>query len=377
MKNRVGSKLLLQTCLALTTFSSYEGVFGQSNVKAPPGPTARAISSGRKAVRAMLARASVPGVGVAVAMDGQKLWVEGFGLANLEQKVAVTNKTKFGIGSISKSLTMALVGRLLEEGLLDLDAPVERYLPEFPHKNQKISVRLIAGHLSGLGDDFATASFYTATHYPNTSAALKEILKDPVLSPPRERHFYSTGTYTIIAGVVEKVTGRDFLTAMNDYVIGPLKLTNTVPNDRREIIADRTAFYIQDQSGKSVNAPYFDPSHKWAGAGYLSTAEDLTKLGIALMKPGFLKQSTLDELFRPLVTSSGEKTEFALGWRVGTDKKGRRLIHQPGGGAGISCWLFLYPDERLVITVLSNQTGAPVGGRLADEIADSFIAAKR
>lgn len=375
MKKTVVSELVLQACLVLTVFSFSEDVLGQNKVKSTSN--SQAISSGRATVRAMLARASVPGMGVAVAVDGQMVWAEGFGLADLEQSVAATNETKFGIGSISKSLTTALVGRLVEEGLVDLDAPVERYLPEFPHKNQKISVRLIAGHLSGLGDDFATANFYSSTHYPNTADALKEILKDPLLSPPRERHFYSTGSYTIIAGVVEKATGRDFLTAMNEYVIKPLKLRNTVPNDRKSIIAGRTAFYVQDESGKPRNAPYFDPSHKWAGAGYLSTAEDLTRFGAALLKPGFLKQSTLDELFRPLETASGEKTEFALGWRIGTDKKGRRIVHQPGGGAGISCWMFLYPDESMVITVLSNQTGAPVGGRVVDAIADSFVAAKK
>lgn len=132
MKKSVGSTLVLQACLAVTIVSLSDHSFGQSKDNARSTSNSQAISSNRAAVRAMMARASVPGVGVAV--DGQMVWAEGFGLADVEQHVAATIETKFGIGSISKSLTMALVGRLVEEGLVDLDAPVERYLPEFPHR---------------------------------------------------------------------------------------------------------------------------------------------------------------------------------------------------------------------------------------------------
>ena len=334
-----------------------------------------AIEPSRMAVRQMMAQNSVPGVGVAVAVDGKLVWVEGFGLADLEQRVAVTRETKFGIGSITKSLTMTLFGRLVDEGIADLDTPVENYLPDFPHKNLKISVRLIAGHLSGLDDTFNTTQMYTSTHYKTTSEALLQIFREPLKYRPLERHFYTTGSYTIIAGIVEKATRRDFLTAMNQLVLEPLGLKNTVPNDRRAIITERTSFYVRD-ADRTVNAPYYDPSFKWAGAGYLSTAEDMIHFGSSLLKPGFLKQATLDELFRPLKTSAGVQTNFGLGWRIGTDRKNRRFFYQPGGGPGISSILVLYPKENLVVAILSNQTGAPVGGEVLDRILDAFIEQK-
>jgi CubicO group peptidase (beta-lactamase class C family) len=339
---------------------------------ATPGRYADAVKAGRAAVVGMMKEAGVPGVGVAVAAGGELVWAEGFGFADLERRVAVTRETKFGVGSITKSLTTALVGRLAEEGLVAWDAPVETYLPEFPHKGLKISARLIAGHLSGLDDTFNASQMYTATHYATTSEALREILKEPLRHRPGERHFYTTGPYTVIAGVVERAAGRDFHALMRQYVTGPLGLVNTAPNVRRAIIPHRTSFYVRE-GGETFNAPYFDPSFKWAGAGYLSTAEEMARFGSAMLRPGFLKQPTLDELFRPLKTSAGEETGFALGWRVGKDQRGRRVIHQPGGGPGISCWLVLYPDEQLVVAILSNQTGAPVGGKALDAIADAFI----
>lgn len=336
------------------------------------GPDESAVARSRAAVREMMEKDGVPGVGVAVAVGGEVVWAEGFGLADLDGRVPVTRETKFGIGSITKSLTTALMGRLVEEGRVDLDAPVETYLPEFPHKNLKISPRLIAGHLSGLDDSFNSSQTYTAKHYASTSEALGEIFKEPLRHRPGEQHFYATGTYTIIAGVLERAAGRDFHTLLRRYVLDPLGLRDTVPNDRRAAVPHRTNFYLRE-GGRTIAAPYFDPSYKWAGAGYLSTAEDVARFGAALLRPGFLKQSTLAELFRPLKTSAGAETGFALGWRVGADRRGRRIIHQPGGGPGISCWLVLYPEEQLSVAILANQTGAPVGGKVLEAIADSFI----
>lgn len=341
---------------------------GQSN----PSRYEKAAAASRVAVREMMDKHGVPGVGVAVVVGDDVVWSEGFGFADLEQQVPVTRETKFGIGSITKAMTTALCARLMEKGLLDLDAPVESYLAEFPHKNQKISVRLIAGHLSGLDDTFNTAQTYTQTHYNTTAEALRQILKEPLKHRPLERHFYTTGPYTIIAGVVEKAAGGDFLALMNQHVVGPLGLKNTTPNDRQAIIPHRTSFYVREND-KTVNAPYFDPSFKWAGAGYLSTAEEMARFGSAHLKPGFLKQSTVDELFRPMRTAAGEDTGFGLGWRLGKDARGRSVVYQPGGGPGISSVIILYPKENLAVAILSNLRGAPVGGEAADAIADAFL----
>lgn len=365
----------LTVMLLLLTCCTVAGSGSQVARPSPTNPYGEAIAASRAAIQEMMKRATVPGVGVAVAVDGEVAWAEGFGFADLEQRVPVTHETKFGIGSITKSMTMALYGRLAEEGIVSLDTPVENSLPDFPHKSMKISVRLIAGHLSGLDDSVSTVNTYTTTHYNTTSDALQLLLKEQLKYKPLERHFYTTGPYTFIAGVVEKAAGIDFPTLMNRYVINPLGLKNTVPNDRKTIIMDRTSFYVKEGDG-NVNAPYFDPSFKLAGAGYLSTAEDMARFGSAFLRPGFLKQATVDELFRPLRTSAGEDTGFGLGWRIGVDKKSRPIIHQPGGGPGISCWLVLYPKEKVVIVILSNQTGAPVGGRALDTISDSFITAR-
>jgi len=92
----------------------------------------------------------IPGVQVAVALKGKLVWSEGFGYADAERKKPVTRETQFRIGSVSKPLTATAVALLYEQGKLDLDAPVQRYVPSFPDKGYPITTRLLAGHLAGI-----------------------------------------------------------------------------------------------------------------------------------------------------------------------------------------------------------------------------------
>src|SRR6266704_3272008 len=171
----------------------------------------------------------IPGVQLAVAIDGTLVWSEGFGYADAARKRPVTRATRFRIGSVSKPLTAAAVALLYEEGKLDLDAPVQRYVPTFPDKGYPITTRQLAGHLAGI------------RHY-------------------KDREFF---------------LNRHFATA----------------RDRADsIIPDRTQFYDADSTGAYHVAPPVDNSYKWAGGGFVSTAEDLVKFGSALLEPGFLRR---------------------------------------------------------------------------------------
>jgi CubicO group peptidase (beta-lactamase class C family) len=135
-----------------------------------------------------------------------------------------------------------------------------------------------------------------------------------------------------------------------------------------------TAFYLAVKDGVFEPGPPFDPSHKLPGAGYLATAGDLARFGAALLHPGLLGETSREEMFRAVPLLDGTPTEFALGLRRGHDGK-RVILHQPGGGIGISCWLFLYPEEKLVIAVMSNLSTAPVGGPVYTEIEAAFLEA--
>lgn len=336
---------------------------------------ARAIAEGRAALGEMVSAGRTPGVAVAVASGGRIAWSEGFGHADLEHRVPVSNETRFGLGSISKTLTMTAAVRLWERGLLDLDAPIERYLPDFPHKGRGITVRRIAAHQGGMSDRFASDHYATSRRFDSIEAAYDEIKKGAVEYEPGSKTVYATGLYTIIGRVLEVVSGRDYRSLMQQEVFEPAGVPGIVPNDRRAIIPNRTSFYANRDGGGFEHGPFFDPSHKLPGAGYLATATELATFGSELLRSRLLGERGRREMFRRASLDDGTASEFALGLRVASEASGR-LLHQPGGGIGISSWLFVHQDADLVIALVANVNTAPVGGAVHRRIADAFLAAR-
>jgi serine beta-lactamase-like protein LACTB, mitochondrial len=305
-----------------------------------------------------------PGMSVAVAVDSKLVWAEGFGLADLEQCVAASPKTKFRIGSTSKPLTSAAAALLFDQGRLDLDAPVQRYVPSFPDKGYVITTRQLLGHLAGIrGYNAADGEKENQQPFASVADSLKRFKDDPLVAEPGTKWVYSTYGYTLASAVIEGASGQDFLTFVHEKVFMPLGMQDTVADENTKIIPNRARWYSVRGDGSYENSPYADLSYKWAGGGFLSTAEDLVRFGSALLGPGLLKQDTLSMIFTPQQTSTGGKTKmkYGLGWEVhepGDPDPGghgtvRRFEHG-GGATGSSSLLIIYPDQKVVIAWLQN-----------------------
>src|ERR1700676_1233394 len=264
-----------------------------------------------------------PGMSIAVTVNGKMVWAEGFGLADLEQCVPVTPKTKFRIGSTSKPLTSAGVMLLYDQKRLDLDAPIQRYVPAFPPKGQVITTRELLGHLAGIRDYNAEeGGKLDRDVYHSVSESLKRFKDDPLAAPPDTKWIYSTYGYVLASAAIEVASGQDFLSFMHDKVFSPLGMQDTLADESDKIIPNRARWYTIMGDGTYRNTRFEDLSYKWAGGGFLSTAEDLARFGSALLKPGFLKQDTLAMIFSRQETNAGEKTKYGLGW----------FIHDTGDG---------------------------------------------
>lgn len=334
----------------------------------------KAIAASRVAAKAMLTDSQTPGCQVAVCIDGKVVWTEGFGLSDLEHQTPVTSKTKFGIGSITKSFTCALMMRLADEKKCDVDKPIKSFLATFPYDESGITPRSVATHLSGLDDAFSTANRYNTRPFKTTEEALKEIFRDKLVHAPGERLQYATGSYTLLAGVIEEQTGQPFLNTLRQQLIEPLGLSDTTANDPIAIISHRTRFYEQNsQTRKIENSKHADPSYKMAGAGLLSTASDVAQFADAVLFGRYLSEDAKRALLTNYKTNDGKPTGFGMGWRIAKDSDGRDLYHQPGGGPGISSWVFVYPKEKMTFVFLSNLTSAPIGGNLAEVTTAEFL----
>src|SRR6184192_270630 len=301
----------------------------------------------------------IPGVQVAVAVNGKLVWSEGFGYADAERQKPVTRETQFRIGSVSKPLTATAVALLYEQGKLDLDAPVQRYVPSFPDKGYPITTRLLAGHLAGIRH-YKDREFFLNRRFATVLDGLTIFQDDSLVFPPGTRFSYSSYGWNLVSAVVEAASGDDFLHHMAAHVFRPLGLSHTAPDRSDSLIPGRTQFYDRDSAGSYRVAPAVDNSYKWAGGGFLSTAEDLVRFGSALLEPGFLKAATLELLFTSQKTTAGEPTGYGVGWFVGTDSLGHRWVFHGGSSVGGTTAFGVDRDSRVVVAITSNLSNAPL-----------------
>jgi CubicO group peptidase (beta-lactamase class C family) len=307
---------------------------------------------------------------VAVGIGDDIVWSEGFGWASLEQRVPVTTLTKFRVGSVSKTLTASAMGVLLERGQLDLDAPVQVYVPSFPEKRWPVTSRQLAGHTAGVRH-YRGQEMLSAVPYPTVESGLEIFDQDTLLFEPGTDYSYSTYAWNLLSAVVEAASGREFLAFMRDEVIEPLGLRHTVADHPDSIIPYRTEFY-EEEDGDIVNAPYVDNSYKWAGGGYLSTPEDLVRFGQAHMEPGYLQAETLRILQTSQTLTNGGATGYGIGWRIGTQEDGDTTLGHSGGSVGGTTLLILVPEHDLVVAGVVNISGPAAA--IVNQVAEAFEA---
>ena len=340
----------------------------------------QAVAQSRRIIADTMAKQNIPGLSIAVAVNGKIIWSEGFGFADLENQVRVTPATRFRIASVSKPLTAAAMARLYEQGKLDLDAPVQRYVPNFPRKEQEITTRQLVGHLSGIrhyrrDPDESKDEFYNRKeYYKSVAESLKVFQDDSLESQPGAKYGYSSFGYTLLSAVIEGASGQDFLIYMQEQVFKPLNMNSSSADENRKIIPNRTRFYSLDANKQWVNASYIDRSYSWAGGGFLSTSEDLVRFGSAHLKSGFLKEETRKQIFTSQRTNDGIETGVGFGWRINKDKEGRLYYFHPGENVGGRSYLLVYPDKKVVVAMLHNLTGASLASII--NISKLFVTEK-
>lgn len=336
-----------------------------------PGNTV-GIRAAERAANEYFEATGLPGLSIAVGRESELVWADGFGYADLEQRVPVSTSSKFRIGSVSKSLTAAVIGILVDDGVLDIDKPVRHYLPDFPEKQWPVSVRQLAGHLGGVrhyrGDEF-----YSTRAFSDVGETLDMFVNDPLEHRPGTKYLYSTYGWTVISAVLERAADQPFRILLQQRLTDPLEMVDTVAEDMRPIIAGRVRYYERSTSGNAVNAPYVDPSLKLAGGGFLSTPSDLVRFGFELLDPKLLRSSTAATLVTPQRTEAGEYTGYGIGFESWTDDLGRIVFGHKGSSVGGRTVLAIWPDESLVIAATANVTDDPGLLAFAFALAEHFV----
>ena len=330
-----------------------------------------AIDQSRTLVQKTSKENLFPGVAVTVAQKGKVIWSEGFGHANISANEPVNpSKSLFRIGSISKPMTAAALIKLVEADKIDLDAPIQTYVPSFPEKKYPISLRQLAGHLAGIRH-YRGLEFMSQKKYETVGEGLDIFKDDPLINEPGTQYSYSSYGWNLISAAIENAAEEDFLTFMQSAVFDPLKLSNTCPDHADRAQENRVAFYLINNK-EIQEAPYVDNSYKWAGGGFLSTSEDLIRFAHGHIYGDYLEKGSLELLVTSQKTKAGKSINYGLGWRSGEDKKGRRWFGHSGGSVGGTSFLLIFPEEELVVITLVNLSSARLNN-LPFRIAEQFL----
>lgn len=346
------------------------------------------VDAARAVIRELLAATPVAGFSIAVMRADQLLWAEAFGKADVELDVPATTAHRFRLGSVSKIITATLAAELAARGVVDLDAPIAKYLPDLPAQHHLTTLRQLLTHRGGIRhymdkDDSPDAPGpIDKRRYLTNADILAVFINDPLVAKPGERVAYSTFGYTLASLALEAAAKLPFLDLLVKCIAAPLGMKSLAGDEPTSIVPDRVSGYHPGDlvrrawppfAGQWANAPQNNPAYKWAGGGLLATPTDLARFGAAHLAPGRLSKAALDTLFTLHTQRTDQSPPLGLGWRIDEDARNRPRWHHAGGQDGARASLVVYPREKLSIALASNVTQTPgdVNGPSA-KIADAF-----
>lgn len=372
-------RLLLGGATALAAGAAARPALAKGvGVDAPGAAQARAL------VQEMMAQAHAPSMSAAVSLNGEIVWAEAFGLADLESRAPATISGRYRLASVSKLIAGATAARLAERGEIELDRPIGRYRPSLPRTHREITLRQLLAHTGGIRhyiprdyDPKAPGGPIDYRPYRTTNDALAVFINDPLLSAPGEAFNYSTFGYTLAGAVMESATGKAFPDLVAAEVTKPLALASVLPESMTSVIPERVSCYqTQQATGQVFKAPAINPAYKWPGGGYVGTAADIARFCAAFSASGYLDPEMLRTVFTPFApTKQPAPVQVGVAWRMDHDGAGRLRAHHAGSIAGGRSIAMLLPEAGVSVVVLSNLSDLPVDPLSpAQRIAEGFLA---
>lgn len=300
---------------------------------------------------------------VLVARDGKVLVSKGYGLANMELGVPNTPQTKFRLASLTKQFTAMAILQLQQQGKLNVQDPICKYIQDCPDIWQPITIHHLLTHTSGLHNYTDEADFAEVKNRSFSPAQIIDLFRDlPLDFTPGEKFSYSNSGYSLLGSIIEQVSGQSYALFLQKYIFGPLQMMNTGYYDNRAVIKNRASGY----SNATTTADYVDMSYVYAAGGLYSTVEDLFLWDQALYTDKLIPQALRDQMFTPFAPVPAcflgcNDIGYGYGWDIA------RQFDQPlawhgGEIEGGRTEIDRYPEAKVVIIVLSNREDTITSG---------------
>ena len=312
------------------------------------------------AVEAWKAQSGAPALSVAVVLDNQLALTKGYGLADVEKKIPASDETVYRIASLTKSLTAIAVMQLVEQGKLDLDAPIQKYCPIFPEKQWPVTPRQLLIHFAGIRHNTWSETRSTQ-HYASTDDAVTVFKDDALLFEPGTKYSYSTQGYVLLGCAIEGASGVPYFQYLTEHVLKPAGMTKTTLDDASLNIPNRAVGYRKGLFGLSWlawlrgvhEAPPHDTSIKVPAGGLLSTVGDMAHFAVAVMGGRLVQPDTLEKMWTKPKTRDGKESDYGSGFVIG-EKNGQRRVYNDGSQAGTRTFLFLMPEKKYALCLMTN-----------------------
>ncbi len=351
-----GSLVAGATALAASTFAPTDAV-AQRGGRGAGAPVSLEATADQ--VFAQFNSTHSPGCAVGVRQNGRDLLLRGYGMADLESNAPITPATIFESGSVAKQFTAAAILLLVNDGKLNLDDPVRKYIPELPEYPRPLLVRHLLSHTSGLrewSNLVALAGWPRGSRVHTQADLLEAVFAQKSLNyPVGDYYSYTNSGFALLPTIVERVSGVSFAQFSEDRIFKPLGLTNTHwRDDFTTVVPGRAQAYSRRGTGWALDMP-FENVH--GPGGLLTTTRDWLSWNDHLDKKT-LAVSVVDSLTKQAVLTSGRVISYARGVTVGSYRGTQEIAHS-GSTGGYSTYLARYPQKGLSIAVLCNAAGAP------------------
>ena len=316
----------------------------------------------------------IPGLQLAVIRHGKVVLSRNFGVASLQYGVPVTDASLFSINSATKAFTGVAVMQLVQQGKVDLGAPIGQYLPGLPAAWQAVTVTQLLNHTSGLPDVLDQRSGKLVGPEPDDGqAAWKAVQALPVEAPPGQRYRYNQSNYVLLAQLIERQSGQAYVDFIQRGQFDPARMRHSGFGDAKDVVANKASSYVLGAGGKGYRNVIEDfPVFMRAGAGINSNAGELAGWIVALQAGRLLAPAGVARLWQPGSLNDGKPAPWALGWPA-IRRDGHRAVAGIGGGRSA---FYVYPYDDLAVIILSNLAGGQPE-QLIDAVAGFYIPALR
>lgn len=346
---------VMKSYLVLLAFSLFAQVAGSQSA------TEDALADHFDKVLSMQFPGGAPGVTVLAARNGEILYHKAFGTANLEADIPMQTDHVFRIGSVTKQFTAIAILQLVEQGKINLQDEITRFIPDYPTQGHRITIEHLLTHTSGIQSYTSMKDFEKILSTDMTPMQLIDIFKnEPMRFDPGTKFEYNNSGYILLGYIIEVVTGQSYGEYVEEHIFKPVGMTNSFYGSAGRIIKNRVGLYSKSHDGYQ-NTPHLSMTVPYAAGSILSTVGDLYKWHRALQNGEMVKKESLQLAYTPYALKDSTEIDYGYGWAFGF-VQGSPAIEHGGAIHGAKSMAIHVPEYDVYVAVLANCDCIETGG---------------